>query len=110
MNDAQKRFWQIQRLVDKEGRYLQDVAQRLYVQPVVTTEWIERLVGTLGLLENADRWLSMRHLRNRLVHEYVEDLAEFAAALNVAHGMVGALLMAAESLRRFGETHFPERV
>jgi hypothetical protein len=157
MIDAQKRFWQIQRLVNKESLYLQDVAQRLFVQPVITPEWIEALITSpegrdrleafvgkfsrmqdtlidkllphclaavgektgsaldnlnradrLGLLDNPDQWLAMRHLRNRLGHEYVEDMAELAAALSLAHGMSDALLAAAGTIRSFAQEKFPE--
>lgn len=136
MNEAQQRFWQTQRLVDKECAYLQDVAQRLFTVPVITREWIEERIAEpagrdcleafvgkfsrmqdtlidkllpqyltavgektgsaldnlnradrLGLLGNPDQWLAMRHLRNRLVHEYVEDKAELAAALSLARRM-----------------------
>ena len=156
MIDVQKRFWQIQRLVDKESLYLQDVAQRLFVQPVITQAWIENLITTpegrdsleafvgkfsrmqdtlidkllphclaavgektgsaldnlnradrLGLLSNPDQWLAMRHLRNRLVHEYVEDKADLAAALNLARGMVDELLKAGQTIREFAQEKFP---
>lgn len=46
MIEAQKRFWQIQRLVDKESVYLQDVAQRLFAVPAITPEWIESLIAS----------------------------------------------------------------
>lgn len=157
MIDAQTRFWQIQRLVDKESVYLQDVAQRLFVPEVVTPEWIERLIATpegrdcleafvgkfsrlqdtlidkllpytlaavgektgsaldnlnradrLGLLGNPDQWLAMRHLRNRLVHEYVEDKADLAAALNLARCMADDLLTAGQTIREFAQQKFPE--
>lgn len=158
MNDLQKRFWQIQRLVDKESHYLEDVAQRLFVEPTITAEWIERLIESpegrdrleafvgkfsrtqdtlidkllphclaavgekigsaldnlnraerLGLLDSPDRWLAMRHLRNRLVHEYVDDMADLAAALNLARGMADTLLTATKTLRGFAQAHFPEQ-
>lgn len=38
----------------------------------------------LGVLSGADRWLELRKLRNRLIHEYLEDPAAFAADLNLA--------------------------
>lgn len=156
MNEAQKRFWQTQRLVDKERAYLQDVAQRLFAVPVITPEWIEELIAKpagrdcleafvgkfsrmqdtlidkllpqyltavgektgsaldnlnraerLGLLGNADQWLAMRHLRNRLVHEYVEDKADLAAALNLARRMIDELLVAGQTIRTFAEAKFP---
>jgi hypothetical protein len=157
MIDAQKRFWQVQRLIDKESAYLQDVTQRLFVQAIITPEWIERLISIpegrdcleafvgkfsrmqdtlidkllphylaavgektgsaldnlnradrLGLLSNPDQWLAMRHLRNRLVHEYVEDKADLAAALNLARGMADALQMAGQTIRGFAQEKFPD--
>lgn len=156
MNDVQNRFWQTQRLVDKESLYLQDVAQRLFAQNVVTPEWIESLIATpegrdcleafvgkfsrmqdtlidkllpqcltavgektgsaldnlnrahrLDLLDHPDQWLAMRHLRNRLVHEYVENKTDLAAALNLARGMSAALLKAANTIREFAKEKFP---
>ncbi|AHE97438.1 hypothetical protein [Thioalkalivibrio paradoxus] len=38
----------------------------------------------LGLIEQADDWLQMRHLRNRLVHEYIEKPDDLAPALQRA--------------------------
>ena len=46
MSEAQKRLWQTLRLVEKEGIYLQDVAGRLFADPGITAEWIERLIAT----------------------------------------------------------------
>ena len=45
----------------------------------------------LGLVQNPDAWLSMRLLRNRLVHEYVDDLSELNAALAQACALVQEL-------------------
>ena len=61
----------------------------------------------LGLVASADLWLQARRLRNRMVHEYVRDPAELAAALQAGHGFVPLLGQAAEALvgevrRRFG--------
>ncbi|MFV8836424.1 hypothetical protein ACNSTU_15790 [Aquisalimonas sp. APHAB1-3] len=38
----------------------------------------------LGVLEDVERWLEARALRNRLVHEYMENPEEFAADLILA--------------------------
>lgn len=64
------------------------------------------LADRLGLLGNPDQWLAMRQLRNRLVHEYVEDPAELAIALNLARCMADDLL-AGQNIRRFAEQKFP---
>lgn len=39
----------------------------------------------LGWLESADDWMAARQLRNRMIHEYVEDPAVLADALQEAH-------------------------
>jgi len=38
----------------------------------------------LGLLDDVDQWLGARRLRNRLVHEYMEDPEDMAMALTEA--------------------------
>lgn len=38
----------------------------------------------LGIVASTERWLEARNLRNRLVHEYMTDPAQFAADLNLA--------------------------
>lgn len=155
MSEAQQRFWQTLRLVEKEGVYLQDVAGRLFADTGITAEWIECLIVTpegrdrleafvgkfsrmqdtlidkllpnflaaagektgtaidnlnraerLELLADADQWLAMRQLRNRLVHEYVEDREDLAAALNLARTMTGELLAACQDLRHLAEMKF----
>jgi len=52
----------------------------------------------LGLIESADEWMTMRKLRNQMVHEYVEDLAVLASALQTGHDFVPSLINAANSL------------
>ena len=54
----------------------------------------------LGWIESAERWMEARALRNRLVHEYVEDPARLADALARARELVPLLLEAAERMRR----------
>ena len=46
----------------------------------------------LGLISSTNGWLAMRALRNKLVHEYVEDPNEFASALNQAASFVEELV------------------
>lgn len=52
----------------------------------------------LGLIVSADEWMTMRKLRNQMVHEYVEDLAVLASALQTGHDYVPSLIAAANSL------------
>lgn len=39
----------------------------------------------LGWLVSADRWLVLRRLRNRMIHEYIRDPAALAGALTIGH-------------------------
>lgn len=50
----------------------------------------------LGWLDATDRWLEMRKLRNQMIHEYIEDRAVLANALQAGHDFVPTLLETAE--------------
>ena len=50
---------------------------------------------TLGWVRSAADWAALRLLRNRMVHEYVDDPELLAEALNAAHQGVPDLLNAA---------------
>ena len=67
-----------------------------------------RRAERLDLLEAPERWLAMRALRNRLVHEYVEDPAELAAALTRAHEMTRVLFAGANAIRSSAFRSFPD--
>ena len=77
MNPAQQRCWQTLGVVEKEAFHLRDVAGRLFDAPELaavgekTGTALEKLhrAERLQLLADPDQWLSMRQLRNRLVHE-----------------------------------------
>lgn len=45
----------------------------------------------LGIVESAEQWMSLRYLRNQMVHEYIEDSNKLAAALNMGHNHVETL-------------------
>ncbi len=45
----------------------------------------------LGLIPSSDDWLAMRKLRNQMVHEYIEDSATLADALQAGHEFVPTL-------------------
>ncbi|MBZ0224251.1 MAG: hypothetical protein K8F35_14645, partial [Dokdonella sp.] len=46
----------------------------------------------LGWLASADEWMSTRLLRNQMIHEYIEDPAILASALQAAHERVPMLV------------------
>jgi hypothetical protein len=52
----------------------------------------------LGLLQSADEWMTIRNLRNQMVHEYVEDPVVLASALQTGHAFVPALIAAANKM------------
>jgi len=52
----------------------------------------------LGLINSADEWMTMRNLRNQMVHEYVEDPVVLMSALQSGHGFVPALIAAADKI------------
>lgn len=59
----------------------------------------------LGLLSSAEEWMTMRNLRNQMIHEYVEDPVVLFSALQSGHASVAVLvattnLMLAEIERR----------
>lgn len=49
----------------------------------------------LGGLTSADTWLALRRMRNRMIHDDVRDVEEFAQALNSAHDTVPLRVAAA---------------
>lgn len=49
----------------------------------------------LGWIVSVDEWLEARRMRNRMIHEYVRDAAELAAALSLGHAAVPLLDAAA---------------
>lgn len=45
----------------------------------------------LGLIGSAEQWMALRDLRNRMVHEYIEDAKQLVDALNKGHQHVAGL-------------------
>lgn len=52
----------------------------------------------LGLIESVDEWMTMRNLRNQMIHEYVEDPVVLASALLTGHAFVPALMATANKM------------
>lgn len=52
----------------------------------------------LGLIKSADEWMTMRSLSNQMIHEYVEDPALLANALQTGHSFVYELIAAADKM------------
>ena len=45
----------------------------------------------LGLIDSVDEWMSIRNLRNQMVHEYIEDPLILLSALQSGHNYVPKL-------------------
>ena len=48
----------------------------------------------LGWITSVDEWMAIRQLRNRMIHEYIEDPVVLADALNAGHEQVTTLFTA----------------
>jgi len=73
------------------------------VQPVVAN--LDR-AERYGWLDSADGWLRVRKLRNRMVHEYVDQTPDLAAALADIHGAIPSLCRFFASIAAFAEKRF----
>ena len=58
-----------------------------------------------GWIDDAQGWIAAQRLRNNLVHEYVEDPATLAEALNSAYRAVDMLCEAYRRMRAVAEAH-----
>lgn len=58
----------------------------------------------LGFLLSVEQWLDARNLRNKLVHEYMSDPEEFAAALNKAHLTVPLLVTTYNAINHYAHS------
>jgi len=66
-------------------------------KPSAAIDNLER-AERLGLIGSVDDWVTMRTLRNQMVHEYVEDPVVLSAALQSGHAFAPALAAAAEAM------------
>ncbi|NOX75177.1 MAG: hypothetical protein GXP17_00850 [Gammaproteobacteria bacterium] len=60
-------------------------------------------VEKLGLIENTDRWIAMRGLRNLLVHEYIQAPEDMRAALQQAQAFTIELHLAFETIKDYAQ-------
>ena len=91
--------------VARFGRLQDTLADKLL--PAVL-DWLQEPVSAaidnlnraerLGWIQSVDRWIEVRRLRTRMIHEYVRDAAELAAALESAHEAVPLLSAAADAM------------
>lgn len=56
-----------------------------------------------GFIQSTDDWLLMRSLRNKLIHEYLEDIDNFLESLYLANKMTNNLLFTYQEIRNYTE-------
>lgn len=59
----------------------------------------------LGWIASSDEWMTIRNLRNQMIHEYVEDMEVLASALQTGHTFVPALIAVADKMIAEIEKH-----
>ena len=80
------------RMQDTLGdKLIPELRRRLLETPGAALDNLNRM-EKLGLLASVTDWVEARNLRNRIVHEYMRDEAEFAGALNRAAELVPLLV------------------
>ena len=86
------------RLQDTIGdKLLPQILAALEEKPGAAVDNLDR-AERLGFIESTDEWLSIRKLRNQMVHEYVEDLVVLSDALQAGHQFVPTLIGAADAM------------
>ncbi len=86
------------RLQDTLGdKLLPALLARLGDRPASLLDNLDR-AERLGWIDDANRWIEIRDLRNKMVHEYMEDPAILADALNSGHRFVVDLISTASRM------------
>lgn len=95
------------RLQDTIGdRLVPELLRQLLEKPGSALDNLHRL-EKLGLLESAEAWIEARNLRNRLVHEYIRDPAEFLGALDRAGQLVPLLARTYNAILAYAGERLP---
>ncbi len=110
LEEDPRRAVELEAFVSRFGRMQDTVADKLLPR------WLQALAETpgsqidvlnraerLGVLEAVEPWLEARKLRNRLVHEYMGDPAEFARALQRALEFVPMLVEVYDRVRDYAQ-------
>jgi len=97
---------QVEAFVSRFAR-LQDTLGDKFIPQLLTVMGEQRstlidnldVAERLGWLASADEWLTMRQLRNQMVHEYIEDPQILISAIQAARDFVPELISAANKLQ-----------
>ena len=95
----------VEAFVGRFGRLQDTVGDKLFPllltalgeKPSTAIDNLDR-AERLGLIKSSDDWMTMRNLRNQMVHEYVEDPVVLSSALQTGHTFVPILISAASKM------------
>jgi len=98
------RFAQLQ---DVMGRRLFPAILQLTKEPMEDAAFIDKLnqLEKLGVINATSDWLNLREVRNTFVHEYPEDPALQAEAINTAVTLTDRLLAMLDDADRFAQKY-----
>lgn len=94
------------RLQDGIGHKLIPELRRLLLEPPAAALDNLNRMEKLGLLTSVEDWVEARNLRSRLVHEYLRDSGDFAAALNRARELVPLLTETYNRINAYSRERF----
>jgi len=98
------------RLQDTIGdKLVPELRRQLLETPAAALDNLNRM-EKLGLLGSVVDWVEARNLRNRLVHEYMDDSEEFAGALSRALQLVPLLVDANNRINTYARSHFADKI
>ena len=108
LEDNPEQAEQLEAFISRFGRMQDTVADKLLPRwlialaekPGSQIEVLQR-AERLEVLANVEGWLEARKLRNRLVHEYMEDADSFSKDLLLAIGYSNILIGCFNQLREF---------
>ena len=112
---APQKAEQMEAYISRFGRMQDTIAGKLLPRWLISLEEIPgsqieilNRAERLGVVGDVDHWLEARHLRNHLVHEYMEDAIQFAKALNLAKEYTVLLIETYNKIRDFAESRMED--
>ena len=96
---------QVEAFVGRFGRLQDTVGDKLLPllltalgeKPSTAIDNLDR-AERFGLIKSTDEWMTMRNLRNQMVHEYIEDPVVLSSALQTGHAFVQTLIVTANKM------------
>ena len=86
-------LFRFSKLQDAIGQRLFSGVLEILEEPVKETSFLDRLnrLEQLNVIESKEQWLSLRNMRNKLAHEYEDDLQGMSEVLNLVYASYDVL-------------------